>query len=74
MQFIKILSDTRTQFGNFFAGEIRKVEPEVAGYLIGVGWAAEAAVDTVEAPATNPAPATLEVQGVNMGVKSEVIK
>lgn len=58
MRFVEITTDTRTPHGPFFDGEIRKVSPEVAGYLIGNAWA-------------KPHNVVLDVQSVKMGLKVE---
>ena len=59
-KMVEITTDTRTEYGNFYAGERRSVSAEVAGFLIGNGWA-------------KPAPVTLEVDNAGLGVKSEDI-
>ena len=60
MKFVEILTDTKTPYGNFFDGEIRKVDDDVAGYLIGNGWA-------------RPQSVKLEVQNASLGVNSEEV-
>lgn len=57
LQFIEITTDTRTEHGSFYAGEIRKVSPEVAGYLIGNGWAKKHGVTLVVQNVKQPAKA-----------------
>ena len=55
LQFIEITTDTRTEHGSFYDGEIRKVSAEVAGFLMGNGWAKKHSitlqVDNVKQPA-----------------------
>lgn len=58
LRFVEITTDTKTPYGQFFDGEIRKVEPEVAGFLIGNGWAKRHSI-------------TLEVQNGVLGHKAE---
>lgn len=60
MRFVKITQDTRTEHGEYFAGERRKVTDEQADDLLGKGWAeAESAV--------------LDVHNSRLGVKTKVI-
>lgn len=56
--FVEITTDTRTEHGPFYDGEIRKVSPAVADELIGNAWA-------------KPHTVALEVQSVKMGLKVE---
>jgi hypothetical protein len=60
LKFVEITTDTRTQYGEFFDGEIRKVTPEVAGFLEGNSWA-------------KPHTVELKVDNATLGVNSEKV-
>ena len=58
LEFVEITTDAKTPFGNFYDGEIRKVSPEVSGFLMGNAWA-------------RPHRIELSVDSVTVGIKSE---
>lgn len=72
MQFVKLLTNTKTPHGNFYKGETRCVDDDVAGFLIFNGWAEKTDVhdDVADAPDDIPA-VTLDVQNANLGMNSE---
>jgi len=69
MQFVKVLTDARTEGGAFYEGETRKVTDEVAGNLLGNGWAekTEVSLPLSDAKQETPEPVTLEVDSVAIG-------
>lgn len=72
MKFVEILTDTRTPYGPFYLGETRKVEPEVAGFLVGNGWGRDVEVSAdAGTPDEDISPVTLDVQNANLGVNAE---
>lgn len=71
LTFVEVTEDARTYAGNFFRGERRKVSGEVAGLLIGNGWAVKSSPIDVPESEAKPEGVTLEVQNAGLGVSAE---
>ena len=61
MKFLKITQDAKTEHGNYYAGEHRKVDDRQAKDLLQKGWAVE------------PKAVRLDVQSARLGVQTEDI-
>jgi hypothetical protein len=64
MKFIDITADFKHDGQEYWAGERRKLPPELCGYFCKVGWAGEKSLTK------NPEPVTLEVHSGKHGTKS----
>lgn len=59
MRFLTITQDTKTEHGNYYAGELRCVDDRQAKDLLEKGWAAK------------PESVKLNVQSARLGVNTE---
>ena len=71
MVFVYLISDAKTPYGNFYNGEIRKVESDVAYYLQVNNWAELTDRQAIEGNGEIPEPVLLSVNNVRLGVQIE---
>lgn len=74
-QFVKVTESAQLEVGAFYEGEVRRVTDEVAGLLIGNGWAETTEVELIPRDVeVTPEPVTLEVDNSTMGTTAEEVK
>ena len=70
MKKIEVLTRFKHAGQTFYAGELRFVTPEEAGYFCGLGWAK---ADGIRSGTPDTSPKTLEVHNSTLGVKSPTV-